>query len=209
MTSHDYPRLAPLLAVLALAGCATTQIDAQWANPDYKGRSLRGTPVLVACEAPDLTVQRICEDRLSAEVATLGGTAIRSSQLQAAATAPGAGNDPYMAAAQRIGARAIVRTTLAIGAVAAQPGPQIGIGVGGGSGGYGGGWGGGFGGISFPVGGARVTNAYTGETAVIDPANGAIMWSGRASSPATADVSQQIAEIATTTAGALQQAGLF
>jgi hypothetical protein len=102
-----------------------------------------------------------------------------------------------------------VRTTLTVGAVAAQPGPPIGIGVGGGSGGYGGGWGGGFGGISFPVGGARVTNAYTGETAVIDPANGAVMWSGRASSPATSDITQQIAEIAKTTVGALQQSGFF
>jgi hypothetical protein len=198
-----------LFAVLALASCATTQLDAQWANPDYKGRSLRGAPVLVACEAQDLTLQRVCEDRLSAELAALGGSATRSTQLQAAASAPNGGNDPYVAAAKRINARAIVRTTLTVGAVAAQPGPQIGIGVGGGSGGYGGGWGGGFGGISFPVGGARVTNAYTGETAVIDPANGAIMWSGRATSPANSDLAQQVAEIAKTTAGALQQAGLF
>ena len=208
MKSLSRNQLSALLSTLLLAACATTQLDAQWANPDYKGRSLRGVPVLVACEAQDMTVQRVCEDQVSARVSALGAMPTRSSQTHAAG-APAGGNDPYVAAAKQIGARAIVRTTLTIGAVAAQPGPQIGIGVGGGSGGYGGGWGGAAGGISFPVGGSRVNSAYTGETAVIDPSNGAIMWSGRASSPATSDITQQIAEIAQTTTGALQQAGLF
>ena len=53
-------------ATLLLAGCATTQMDAQWTNPEYSGRNVRGGAVLVACEAQALTLQRICEDQVAA-----------------------------------------------------------------------------------------------------------------------------------------------
>jgi hypothetical protein len=193
---------------LALAACASTQLDAQWTNPDYSGRSLRGAPVLVVCEAQEPTMQRICEDQVAGQIAALGGAPTRSSQIADMAPPPPGSTDPYLTAARRVGARAIVRTTLTTGAVVASPaGPTIGIGVGGG-GGYRGGVGG-FGGISFPVGGTRVSNAYTSETALIDPANGAIMWSARASSSTSQDATGQIAELAQTAAAAMKQSGLF
>jgi hypothetical protein len=202
--------MATGLAAICLAGCATTQLDAQWTNPDYGGRSLRGAPVLVACEAQEPTLQRICEDQVSAQIAALGGTPTRATQLAGSNAAPVDGTDPYLAVARRIGARAILRTTLATGAVvAAQAGPTIGIGVGGGSGGYRSGGVGGFGGISFPVGGTRVSNAYTSETALIDAASGALMWSARATSSATQDATSQIAELAKVAAGAIKQAGFY
>ncbi|HKO69289.1 MAG TPA: hypothetical protein VJU53_15935, partial [Burkholderiaceae bacterium] len=47
-------------SVLLLGACASTRMDAQWSNPDYQGKAARGGPVLVACEAQDLTLQRIC-----------------------------------------------------------------------------------------------------------------------------------------------------
>lgn len=190
-------------ALAILAGCATTQIDAQWTNPEYAGRTLRGASVLVACEAQEPTLQRICEDQVAGQMASLGAAPTRSTQVGGGA--PAGGTDPYVAAARRIGARAIVRTTLNTGAVVAAPaGPTIGIGIGGGGGRIGG-----MGGISFPVGGSRVSSAYTSETAVIDPANGAIMWSARASSSTAQDPTGQIAELAKTAAGALRQSGLF
>ena len=71
-------------------------------------RNVRGASVLVACEAPDLTVQRICEDQLAAAVPARGAKPTLNSQLSAAGTPP-AGTDPYLAAAKRVGARAIVR----------------------------------------------------------------------------------------------------
>jgi hypothetical protein len=198
--------LALAALTLALAACATTQIDAQWSNPDYAGRSLRGAPVLVVCEAQEPTLQRICEDQVAGQVAALGGVPTRGTTV--AGGPPAAGTDPYLAAARKIGARAIVRTTLAPSAVVAAPaGPTVGIGIGGG-GGYRGGVGG-FGGISFPVGGTRVNNAYASETAVIDPATGVLMWSARASSSATLDATGQIAELAKAAADALRQAGFF
>jgi hypothetical protein len=186
-----------------LSACATTRMDAQWINPDYQGRNVRGASVLVACEAQDLTLQRICEDQLAAAVSARGAKPTLNSQLTAAS--PAAGNDPYVAAAKRAGARAIVRMTLISGQpVAVDTGPSVGIGVGGGSGRFGAG-----GGFSFPIGGARVSQAYGAETALIDPSNGATMWSGRASSSTAQNVTGQITELAQTTIEALQGAGLL
>ena len=203
-------RVLSLSAAALLAACATTRMDAQWTNPEYQGRNVRGASVLVACEAQDLTLQRICEDQLAAAVTARGAKPTLNSQLTAATGAAPAGNDPYLAAAKRVGARAIVRMTLSSGQpVAVDSGPSIGIGVGGGSGGYrGGGFGGGVG-VGFPIGGARVSQAYGAETALIDPSNGATMWSGRASSSTAQDVTGQITELAQTTVGALQGTGLL
>ena len=202
-------RLLLVSTAVALSACATTRMDAQWTNPDYQGRNVRGASVLVACEAPDLTLQRICEDQLAAAVSSRGAKPTLNSQLTPAGSPP-AGNDPYLAAAKRVGARAIVRMTVSSGQpVAVESGPSIGIGVGGASGGYrGGGFGGGVG-IGFPIGGARVSQAFGAETALIDPANGATMWSGRASSTTAQNVTGQISELAQTTIEALQGTGLL
>jgi hypothetical protein len=202
-------RVLFLSCAVLLSSCATTRMDAQWTNPEYQGRNVRGASVLVACEAPDLTVQRICEDQLAAAVSSRGAKATLNSQLSPSG-APAAGNDPYLAAAKRVGARAIVRMTLSPGqAVAVDSGPSIGIGVGGGSGGSrSGGFGGGVG-IGFPIGGSRVSQAFGAETALIDPANGATMWSGRASSSTSQSVTEQVTELAQTTMNALQGTGLL
>ena len=68
-------------AAVLLSACATTRMDAQWMNPDYQGKNVRGASVLVACEAPDLTVQRICEDQLGAAVSARGAKPTLNSQL--------------------------------------------------------------------------------------------------------------------------------
>ncbi len=195
----------PLVVALALAACATTRMDAQWTNPEYQGRNVRGASVLVACEAQDLTLQRICEDQLAAAVSARGAKPTLNSQLSPAGSGAPTGNDPYLAAAKRVGARAIVRMTLSSGQpVAVDSGPSVGIGAGGGGGRIGGGLG-----ISFPLGGSRVSQAYGAETALIDPANGATMWSGRASSSTAQNATGQIAELAQRTVEALQSTGLL
>ncbi|HYM48647.1 MAG TPA: hypothetical protein VES91_09200 [Burkholderiaceae bacterium] len=202
-------RVFSFSAAVLLSACATTRMDAQWTNPEYQGRNVRGASVLVACEAQDLTLQRICEDQLAAAVSARGAKPTLNSQLSAAASPP-TGTDPYLAAAKRVGARAIVRMTLSSGQpVAVDSGPSIGIGIGGGSGRYGGGGVGGGVGVGFPIGGARVSQAYGAETALIDPSNGATMWSGRASSSSAQNVTAQITELAQTTVGALQSTGLL
>ncbi len=77
-------RLFLLSSAVLFFACATTRMDAQWTNPDYQGRNVRGASVLVACEAPDLTVQRICEDQLAAAVSARGAKATLNSQLSPA-----------------------------------------------------------------------------------------------------------------------------
>lgn len=204
-------RVLSLSSAILLCACATTQMDAQWTNPDYQSRKVRAASVLVACEATDLTSQRICEDQLAAAVSARGAKATLNSQLSSTG-APGAGTDPYLAAAKRVGANAIVRMTLnASQPVAIDSGPSVGIGVGGGSGGgYRGGSFGGVGvGIGFPIGGARVSQAFGAEAVLIDPANGATMWSGRASSSTAQDVTGQIRELTQTLMGAAQGSGLL
>ena len=201
-------RLMLLCIAVLVSSCATTRMDAQWTNPEYQGRNVRGASVLVACEAPDLTVQRICEDQLAAAVSSHGAKPTLNSQLTPAGGPP-SGNDPYLAAAKRVGARAIVRMTLSSGQpVVVDSGPSVGIGVGGGSGGYRSGSFGGIG-IGFPIGGARVSQAFGAETAVIDPANGATMWSGRASSSTSQNVTEQITELAQTTVQAFRGTGML
>ena len=200
--------LSPACAVL-LAGCATTQMDAQWSNPEYSGRSLRGESVLVACEASELTLQRICEDQVAAQVSARGANPTKNSTLNATAGPPAGATDPYSVAAKRIGARAIVRTTLAAGPpVVSDSGPVIGFGMGGGS--FGGGsYRSGGAGITLPVGGAKTTQALSAETVLINPANGVTMWSGRASSPNNLDAGGQVTELARVIVEAVQKSGML
>jgi hypothetical protein len=200
--------LSPICALL-LAGCATTQMDAQWSNPEYSGRSLRGQPVLVACEAPEVTLQRICEDQVAAQVSARGANPTKNSTLSAAGSPPAGATDPYAVTAKRIGAQAIVRTTLAAGPpVVSDSGPVIGFGLGGGS--FGGGsYRSGGAGVTLPVGGAKTTQALSAETVLINPANGVTMWSGRASSPTNLDAGGQVTELARVIVEAVQKSGLL
>ncbi len=72
-------RLAALLASTALTACASTTLDAQWRDPQVPGSYLRGARVLVTCEAGDLTVKKVCEDQLVAELTARGATSAPTS----------------------------------------------------------------------------------------------------------------------------------
>jgi hypothetical protein len=41
-----------LAAALLVGGCATNPVDSQWTEPQFAGQSLRGSKLLVVCEAP-------------------------------------------------------------------------------------------------------------------------------------------------------------
>lgn len=62
---------------LFFVGCASTKLDAQWVDPQFKGHSLRGAKVLVVCEAADLAIKRICQDQVAAQVAALDATPVK------------------------------------------------------------------------------------------------------------------------------------
>ena len=65
-------RLLPAAAALLLSGCAGSQLVAQWNDPQFAGQPARGAKVMVACQAPDVTLRRLCADRLSEQLLTLG-----------------------------------------------------------------------------------------------------------------------------------------
>jgi hypothetical protein len=196
------PAAASIAALgLLLAGCATTKLDASWSNPEFAGKSLRGQTVLVACQARDFTTQAVCEDQIAARLATAGVKPVKFSAANANITAT---NDAIDAAAKRDGARAIFRTTLATSVPTVTPGPTIGIGVGGGGTRVGG-----AGGITLPIGGGTVSEAYAADSALIDTASGKLMWSGRATSPTGGEVAAQLADLTRVTFEALAPSGLL
>ena len=65
-----------LVALVTICGCASTTLDAQWRDPQVPGNYLRGARVLVTCEAGDLTLKKICEDQLVAELTARGATTV-------------------------------------------------------------------------------------------------------------------------------------
>src|SRR5438445_12160824 len=89
--------LGALAAGLTVAGCASTPLDAQWSDPQLAGTSLRGAKVLVACEAAEAVVKRICQDRLADEVIAHGGNPVLAAQTTLEPTPLRSPNDePYL-----------------------------------------------------------------------------------------------------------------
>ena len=69
--------------LLGLSGCASSSVNAQWSDPQFAGQPPRGTRVLVACEAPDPTLRRVCADRLAAKLAGLGALPVLAADSEA------------------------------------------------------------------------------------------------------------------------------
>jgi hypothetical protein len=197
-------RLALPVAATALlvTGCAATNIQAQWTDPQFANHSLQGANVLVRCEARETALRQICVQQVSEQVRAAGA-------LPVAAAADGSAgdttaSDDALAAARTLGARAVLTSRIAPGAAVAAPRPQVGFGVGS--------WGGSVGtsvGVSVPVGGQRVNTAYTADMALTDVASGKLMWSGTLSAPASSNVNAQLADLAKSGVEAAKKAGVF
>jgi hypothetical protein len=204
--SKQIPVAAALAGALSLLGCASTQLDAQWVDPQLAPTSLRGARVLVACEAAEAVVKRICQDRLAAEVTAHGGTAVMAPQTSLDTSALRSPNDePYLSAARAAGARAVLATIVAPSSTTVSPGFSLGIGgFGIGRGGFGGGVG-----VSAPIGGGQVSSGYSANARITNAESGRLMWTAKASSPPSGDVSAQVSELARTVLDAAGKAGLF
>ncbi len=197
------------LGALLLAGCAGSRINAQWSDPQFAGQPPRGAKVLVACQAGEPTLRRICADRMAARLAALGALPLLAPDSSDAADATVPNEAALLQAARQAGAVLLLRTQLAPEVVALAPGPTIGIGIGGFGGGYRSGGSVGFG-MSAPLGGAGpATTGYAATASLSDVASGGLMWSARASAPPSSDVAQQLAELATLLLDAARQAGFF
>ena len=202
--------LLSMLFALLLAGCAGSRINAQWSDPQFAGQPQRGAKVLVACQAGEPTLRRICADRMAAKLVGTGR---------------GAGAGPGQQRCHRgrwhRTRRHCCRRHAAPGRWRccapssrprwwrSRPGPTIGIGIGGFGGSYRSGGGVGFG-VSAPLGGAGpAETGYAATASLTDVASGRLMWSARASAPPSSDVDQQLSTLATLLLDAARQAGLF
>ena len=195
---------AAAIALLALAGCASPSVDAQWADPQAAGSSLRGARVLVACDSSEVVVERLCQERLAEEMTARGATPVAAPDVANPVPGRPIPAEEYADAARAAGATAVLSTTVSLSASDVKPGFSIGIG------GFGGGRhvGGGVG-ISVPVGGREVVSGYTANSRVTDVASGRLLWTARATTPPSNDLQAQLQELARTTLEAAEKAGMF
>jgi hypothetical protein len=199
-----------LLSMLwLLAGCAGSRISAQWSDPQFAGQPPRGAKVLVACQAADPTLRRVCADRMAAKLSALGAVPVLAPDNGDVGEATAPTEVALLQTARSAGAVALLRTQISPEVVAVAPGPSIGIGIGGFGGSYRSGGGVGFG-VSAPLGGAGpAETGYATTASLTDVASGRLMWSARASAPPSSDVAQQLSTLATLLLDAARQAGLF
>ncbi len=194
---------ATALAV-ALAGCATTQVDAQWRSVELPAGYLRGATVLVSCETGEEVIKRICEDRVMADLAARGLRPVLAAPAAAVASQPGVPDMQYLPAARSAGAKAVLIVGVGLSSQSVSQGVSIGIG----GFGFGRGSAGGIG-VSAPIGGGQVSQGYSANGRVTDVSTGRLMWTARANSPASSDVNQQFAELSKSVLDAAGSAGLF
>ena len=195
---------ATLLGALLLAGCATTQLDAQWSDPQLGGSHyLSGARVMVACDAFELVLRQICQDQLAADISSRGGTPVFPPASVAISTDRSI-DAQLLPAARDAGAKAVMVMTLAAAASDVSQGVSIGLG------GFGFGRHSGVGvGVGVPIGGGRVTTGYTANTRLTDVQSGRLVWTAKATAPPSGDVNAQIGELSKSVLGAADKTGLF
>lgn len=193
------------LAAAGLGGCASTQVDAQWRNVELPPGYLRGASVLVSCETGEEVVKRICEDQLGADLRARGVRVLVAAPGALPAGAPvGPTDAQYLPLARENGAKAVFAVSVGLASQQVSQGVSLGIGLGG----FGRGLGGALG-VSAPIGGGQVSQGYAASGRVTDAASGRLMWTARASSPASSDVNQQFVELSKSVLDAAGSAGLF
>jgi hypothetical protein len=198
------------LCGLLVGGCASTAVQAQWADPLFAGRSLRGTTVLVVCHANAPAVQHICQDQIAARMLMSGIRPVMATEADLSVAEGEPITDKIFAAARRVGAHAIWAATIAPDATVVSPGPTIGIGIGGF--GTSGGWypssgvGGGIG-VGVPVGGEQVNTAYAADMTLTDVGTGRLMWTSKITTPASHDITEQVTQLVEVGVQSAQQAG--
>ncbi len=201
-------RIAVLAVAAAIGGCATSNIDAQWVDPQLSSKSLAGAKVYVACQAPDLTVRRVCADQLAAQVRAAGATPLSAADSADPVDTAQPANPGMLDAARAAGASVVLNAVVAPDASIVSPGPSIGFGIGGFGGGYRGGTGGGIG-VSMPVGGGSISTGYAANGSITDVASGRLVWSAKASTQPSSNVGEQMAELARTLLESARGFGLF
>ena len=200
--------LAATAGAALLAGCASTQVDAQWRSTELPASYLRGASVVVVCETGEEVIKRICEDRFAADLSARGVRAVAVAPGTVTPVPPdkqtGMPDMQYLPAARNSGARAVFSVSVGLASQSVSPGVSIGFG----GFGFGRNVGGGLG-VSAPIGGGQVSQGYAANARITDASSGRLMWTARASSPPSSDVNQQLTELSKSTLDAAGTAGLF
>src|ERR671926_1362145 len=111
------------LCGLLVGGCASTAIQAQWADPLFAGRSLRGATVLVVCNASAPAIQRICQDQIAARMLMSGIRPVMATEADLIMAQGEQITDKIFAAARRAGANAIWAANIVPDVTVVSPGP--------------------------------------------------------------------------------------
>jgi hypothetical protein len=188
-------------AASLLSACASTRLDAEWADPERSGGGLREARVLVVCEAREPVMRQLCEERVSAELVARGAVPVSAGEASAALSGGDAG---YARAAQAAAARAVLVQQLVPYGTHVGPGMSLGIGgfsmgshVGGGVG------------VSVPIGGGQITTGYSASTRLTEVPSGRLLWSAKASSPPSQDVPGQLTQLTRTVFGSADKFNVF
>jgi hypothetical protein len=196
-------RAIPVLVALVLvAGCASTTLQSEWRDPGYTGAPFRKIFV-IGLSARDITARRVFEDVMVSKLAAAGVQAVPEWQyLKGEGQAP---EGVVSSAVESTGADAVLMARLV--AIDKQisvnpvvvPGPAYGW--------YGpyAGWYSGW--YSYP----QVTQydvVYV-ETTLFDTKTKRLVWSGTSKTVDPASVQQEAPGFADTIIGALQRAGLL
>ena len=199
-----HTRFAAAATLLALGACASgPQLDAQWRDPNLAGGFLRGARVLVACDAAEVVIRQVCQDRLASEVVARGGAPVFVPPETPVATDRSI-DAQLLPTARSAGASAMLVMTVAVAVNDVSPGFSVGIG------GFGFGRHSGVGlGVDAPIGGGRLTSGYSANGRVTDVNSGRLVWTAKATSPPSSDVPVQMAELSKAVLDAAQKDGLF
>jgi hypothetical protein len=201
----------PVVAGLLLTGCASTQMGAQYVDPQTPPQILRGAVILVVCEGPETAVKLICESQAVGQLTQLGAKPLTDPKLVSLMAGREPTTEYYLPAARAAGAIAVYSTTLKPDVWRPNPMSSVSIGIGGWSGGgyYGGSGGGGGVGVTMPVGGAQGATGLAATGTLVDVASGRVMWTAGATTSQVADATTQIAELTRALTESMRQAGLF
>jgi hypothetical protein len=197
--------LAPATVAVLLAACAAPRPDAEWTAPDVGAQAslLRRANVLVACEAPDVAVRNVCQDRLAAQVAARGGRPVFVPG-ETRLTPDRSLDEQLLPSARNANATAIL--VLSLRPVASEPTSGASFSIGGfGFGGrsaFGGG-------VSAPIGETRIATTYAANGRVTSVSTGRLVWTATTTTPAAEDLSEQLSTLSTSVLDSAARAGLF